>query len=80
MDELASQVVGPARVEQDHGHFFVDHQPIAFERHEVVGIGGPGPGLDRLRDATGADREIADRDAVPTRLRIRRKRPSSSPR
>ena len=49
MDELAAEVFGSAFVEQDDRDLVVDRQSVAVERHQVVRVGRPGPGLDRPR-------------------------------
>ena len=49
MDELAAEELGPAVVEQDDRDVVVDREAAVLERHEVVRVGRPRPGLDGAR-------------------------------
>ena len=53
MDELAAQVLRTLLVKQHDRGSVVDRQPVALERGQLVGVGRPGPDLDRLMSASG---------------------------
>ena len=58
MHELAAQELRALLVEQHDGRLLVDRQPVAVERREVVGIGRPGPDIDRLQSAACGGGEL----------------------
>ena len=68
MHELAAQVFGPQLVEEDHRDVLVDGQAVVLERHEVVGVGGPGPGVDRRLAGPGRRGELGGRETGRTGL------------
>ncbi len=65
MDELATQVVRPVGVEQDLGHGRLPDQAAILVGQQVMGVGGPRPGLDRPQGRCRSPRPDRRRSCQP---------------